>query len=112
MNQVKWEPQVIFYSFCMNQVKLVENWYSYYSFLFEALPVKWKVIKKHLVQETWLRMCGRIVLKLNKGNKVWNSWDLSRCNDTNMEVVVKNLECFKHFVTYEVSKLKISEEES
>ena len=57
------------------------KWYSCYKVRCEVLPEKWKKKFKHLVQETWPRMCGPMVLNSKKASEVWKSWDLSRSHD-------------------------------
>ena len=57
--------------------------------------MKWKKIE-HLVQKTWLRTCGRMVLKL-KNKKVEKPWDLSWCDDIIREGCGKNLRKFRTF---------------
>ena len=57
--------------------------------------MKWKKIE-HLVQKTWLRTCGRIVLKLKKQTKSENH---EFCHDvmiSYVKVVVKIWESFEH----------------
>ena len=57
---------------------------------------------KHLVHETWPRMCGRITFKFYK--KQTNSENHEICQDlmiSYVEAVVKNWECFAQFYMYD-----------